>query len=427
MSAIREHKLHNGMTLLCWEQPHLHGLEFGLYLKGGPLYETEDSQGVSHLLEHLCFRRLGELGHDELQQQLNLMGAELDGMTTAEAIVFRLTTLPRNFDTALDLFLQYFALIPWSSDEIAKEKQIILRQIEQEEADFEDAVDQAWRETPSGVYPRMGSAEAISAMDEFTIHNWQRLVFQPQNACLVITGNFSEGMELAAVEAFSALENYTDEPPFEQPVPLGFTLRDGASDLVWDEEGGQASVHLAFDVDEENVFPLAAQALDAVTAGSCSSLLFQALREDEALVAEIESFIQETGAFHRLVIRYDVQQERLVESLLQVFRYLHRLTIYIRSSRLPYLRAQFTAANTLVQDNVSELNELAGWAWVAGDVSRADLDAQESQLEELTAEDLLDAAQTIFKPENLTISLQRDPTIVLGDLRPLLAELRHML
>ena len=427
MSAIHEHQLNNGMTLLCWPQPHLHGIEFGLYLKGGPLYETEDTQGVSHLLEHLCFRGLGGLSHDALQRTLNRFGAEMDGMTTAEAIVFRMTTLPRFFDGALELFLRFFAGTPWTPEEIAAEKQVVLRQIEQAEEDFDTAIDRTWRESPGGVFPQMGTQESVEALDEGTILNWQRLIFQPQNACLVITGNFSEGMELAAVETFSDLRNYTDEPPFEQPVPLGFTLRDAASDLIRDEEGGQASVHLAFDIDEENVIPLCAQVLDAITGGCDDSLLFQALREEDALVAEIESFIQEMGAFHRLVIRYDVRQEYLEESLRKVFMYLHRLTMYVRPIRLNQIRTSFAVQNALAMDSVSELNTLAGWAWVAGDVSRADLDAQASQLADLSAEELLDAAQTIFKPENLVISIQRDPAAVPGDLSGLLAELRDML
>ena len=427
MSAIHERELRNGMTLLCWHQPHLHGVEFGLYLKGGPVYETEDSQGVSHLLEHLCFRGLGGLSHDELQRTLNHLGAELEGMTAAEAIVFRMTVLPHCFNNALELFTRFFARTPWTAEQIAKEKQVVIRQIEQEEEDFDEVVDAAWRETPGGVFPRMGTAESVAALDEFTIFNWQQLVFQPHNACLVITGNFTDGMEDAAVEVFSRMTNYTDEPPFEQPVPLGFTMRDAESDLVMDEEGGQASVHLAFDIDNDVVSPLAAQVLDMATGGSCDSLLFQALREEEALVAEIESFIQETGAFRRLVIRWDVRQEFLVESLRKVFAYLHRLTVYVRPARLDQARTAFTCANTLVQDSVGELNELAGWAWIGGDTSAADLDAQAIQLEDMSSEDLLDAAQTIFKPGNLTISIKRDPTIVAGDLTPLLASLRDVL
>lgn len=429
MSAIREHVLPNGMTILCWHNPYLHGLEMGLYLKGGSIYETVETQGISHLLEHLCFRNLGGLDHEALQRTLNRFGADLDGMTTAEAIVFRLTSLPRFFDGMLDLFTRFFALHPWSPEEIAKEKQIVIRQIETAEEDFDELVDRAWRETPAGVFPRMGTVEAIEALDEDTIWNWQRLIFQPQNACLVLTGNFSIGMENAAIEVFSALPNYTSEPPFEQHVPLGFCMRDEESDMIVDSDApdAQAQVHIAFDIDEENVYPLAARMVDAITAGNDDSLLFQTLREEEALVAEIESYIQEMGQFHRLVIRYDVRQEKLVESLRKVFMYLHRLSMYVRPIRLEQVRSHFSVGHALAQDNISEMNELAGWAWVAGDCSRADLDAQATQLNDLSAEELLDAAQTIFRPENLTISIERDPNAVAENLNKLFAELRAML
>ena len=55
MSAMHEHRLPNGMTLLCCRQAHLHAIEFGLYFKGGTLYENRQNQGVCHLLEHLCW------------------------------------------------------------------------------------------------------------------------------------------------------------------------------------------------------------------------------------------------------------------------------------------------------------------------------------------------------------------------------------
>ena len=429
MSAVREHVLSNGMTILCWHNPYLHGVEMGLYLRAGTIYETEETQGISHLLEHLCFRGLGDLDHEKLQHTLNRFGADLEGMTTAEAIVFRLTSLPRYFDGMLELFTKFFAPNFWSPEDIAKEKEIVLRQIEQAEEDFDELVDRAWRETPAGVFPRMGSAEAIRSLDNDTIWNWQRLVFQPQNACLVLTGNFSIGMEEAAIEVLAGLENYTSEPPFAQHIPLGFCMRDAESDLIIDsaDPDSQAQVHIAFDIDEDNVFPLAARIVDAITAGNDDSILFQTLREEEALVAEIESYIQEMGQFHRLVIRYDVRQEKLVESLRKVFKYLHRLSVYVRPVRLEQVRSHFSVGHALTQDNVSEMNELAGWSWVAGDSSRADLDAQAAQLNDLSAEELLDAAQTIFRPENLVISVERDPEAVQDDMSELFADLRGML
>ena len=427
MSSVHEHSLPNGMTLLCCRQDHLHSLAFGLYLRGGALYENKTTQGVCHLLEHLCFRGLGGLDEDGLNRILDRLGAELDGATYPEGIVFQMRTHPRYFDDALSLFIRFFDGTGWTQEQIDAEKEVVLRQIEAEEEDFDETVNRRFRRTTAGGFPMMGTAESVRAFSRQTLHRWRRLVFQPQNACLCLTGNFSPAMEAAAVEALSELANYTDEPPFSQAVPLGFCMRDSRSDLVTEQEGGQAQVHLAFDLDDDRVFPLVRDVLCAVTGGNDSSLLFQTLREDMALVAEIDSAIESLGMFQRLIIRYEVRQEYLAESLRRVFELLHRLCLYVRPVRLTQTRTQFTENLDFYQDDVWSMNELMGWSWMADDLSRADLDAKRQMFDDLTCEDLLDAAQCIFRPENLTISIERDPAGAPEDLTPLLLELRGML
>ncbi len=114
------------------------------------------------------------------------------------------------------------------------------------------------------------------ALTEADIQLWQEMIFQPQNACLVMTGNFSDGMELAAIEALSELRNTTAQPPFTQSLPIGFCMRDEQSDLLEEVESDFASVQLAFDVDSEQVYPVAAEVLSTITAGNDDSMLFQA-------------------------------------------------------------------------------------------------------------------------------------------------------
>lgn len=427
MSAVHEHLLRNGMTVLCCPQTHLHALSLGLYLKGGTLYENRQNQGICHLLEHLCFRGLGGLDATALNLRMNRMGAELDGATYPEAVVFRLRTHPRYFDDALDLFLRFFADVPWTPEQIDAEKQVVIRQIEQAECDFEEEVNRRWRKTAAGSFPLMGTAERIAAMSAATIRRWQRLVFQPQNACLCLTGNFSPAMEDALVQSCEELANLTEEPPFAQPSPLGMCMRDSRADLVMDEAGGQAKVHLAFDLDEAQVFPLVGEVLSAITGEDNDSLLFQTLREQEALVAEIDSAIEELGMFRRLVIRYDVRQERLEESLRKVFELLRRLRMYVRPARMDETRMRFTQNLVFYQDDAEGMNDLMGWSALAGDLSRCDLDAQAQMYNDLTCEDLLDAAQSVFRPENLVISIQRDPAQSPKTLKPLLLTLRNTL
>lgn len=427
MSAIHEHQLQNGMTVLCSPQTHLHSMEFSLFLKGGSLYENRQNQGVCHLLEHLCFRGLGKWDAEGINRLMARFGAELDGATYPEGIVFRLKTHPRFFDEVLELFLAFFADTPWTQEMIDAEKEVVIRQIEQEDVDFDEEVARRYRKTSAGSFAMMGTAEGVRDMSAATIRRWQRLLFQPQNACLCIAGNVSMGMETAACDAFGELENHSDEAPFQQTVPLGFCMRDSRSDLILDEEGGQAKVHLAFDLDDDRVFPLAGEVLNAITAGNSDSLLFQTLREEQALVAEIDSSMEEMGMFRRLVIRYDVRQEHLTDSLKAVFGLLVRLKMYIRPARLTQTRMQFTDNLQFYLDDVSGLADLMGWSWMADDLSRCDLDAQAQMYDDLTCEDLLDAAQSVFRPENLTISIQRDPACTPKNLKPLLGTLREML
>ncbi len=427
MSAIHEHTLPNGMTLLCWPQRHLHGLEFGLYVKGGPLYESEETQGISNLVEHLCFRALGGLNREGLLRELNRFGTSLDASTYAEGLVFRLKCLPRFFDAALDLFLRFFAQIPWTPEQIEAEKQVVLRQMEME--GDEDLFDRAFldfRLTENGAYPPLGTPETLAAFTPEDIRRWQQLLFQPQNACLVMTGNFSDGMERAAIEGLAELKNTSPQPPFTQVLPIGFCMRDHQSDLLEEIDGDFASVQISFDIDSEQVYPVTAEVLSTITAGNDDSMLFQALREEQALVAEIESQIMHMGQFSRLVIRYDVRQEWLRDTLTKVFAYLHRLSMYVRPVRLNQLRTQFTTNNAMLCDDTAALNDRLGWAWMSGDTAQADLDAAAAQYNELTAEELLDAAQTVFRPENLSIAIQHDPNMT-GDLAPLLLQLRNML
>ena len=40
MASIHEHTLSNGMQLLCCPLPHLHSIEFGVYLRGGHCMKT---------------------------------------------------------------------------------------------------------------------------------------------------------------------------------------------------------------------------------------------------------------------------------------------------------------------------------------------------------------------------------------------------
>ena len=150
--------------------------------------------------------------------------------------------------------------------------------------------------------------------------------------------------------------------------------------------------------------------MSAITGENDSSLLFQTLREEEALVAEIDSSIEEMGMFRRLVISYDVEQELLEKSLREVFDLLRRLTQYVRPVRLDTMPDAVHGQSGIlsrrrIRDERPDGLELSGRRSRPGRLGHKGADV----LEDMTCEDLLDAAQSVFRPENLCLSIQRGP------------------
>lgn len=427
MAAYQEIRLDNGLTICAYQLPHLHSLEMGVYFKGGTLYENRANQGISHLLEHLCFRNLNGIPMQQLYRRLDDIGAELDGTTYPEAVVFNLRVVPRHFDDAFDLMLRLFAPGRWTQEEIAAEKQVVLRQIEAKYPTFSEDVKTFYWRTKAGAFLGMGTAKSVEAMTSALIHQWKGKIFRPANACFVLTGNFSDGMLKKAAEVLGALP---DKGPslFEQPLPMDFCMRDSRSDVLMESQEDLAQVHLSFDIDASLVHGACVNMLAFLTGGAASSPLFLELREKRALVGDISAQVLEVGSFRRLAIDYEAAQEKLTGTLEAVFAILSRLRTYVSQEQLDRVRAYFTDNEWMDLDDVEAMNETLGFAWLFGSSEECEVETRMRMHMDLTAIDMLDAAQAVFRPETLCCFIERDPKKVSSrTLRHTLQKCREML
>ena len=61
----------NGIRIYSYPNPHLHSFCIALYVKAGCLYEPEEDNGITHLLEHLVFRNIDKK-MDEIEDNVNI-------------------------------------------------------------------------------------------------------------------------------------------------------------------------------------------------------------------------------------------------------------------------------------------------------------------------------------------------------------------
>ena len=104
---------------------HTHSCVAGLYFHGGNIVENRENRGISHLLEHMIFRRLDTLKMKELYRNLNRQGFNLRGFTNEKMIGFYIQTPPEKINDAADLLLKILHKYDYTEEEVEAEKRVV--------------------------------------------------------------------------------------------------------------------------------------------------------------------------------------------------------------------------------------------------------------------------------------------------------------
>ncbi len=411
MPSYQEMTLENQMQVFSYSLPHLHSIEAALYFKAGSLYEQGDCYGISHLLQHMCLRNLNGIEKKELISRLDAIGASLEGHVFPEAIVFSMRFSPQFFDKAMEIFGQFFAGGTWSEKEIADEKAIVLRQLENEDPDFWlDIREHYWRTEPQP-HSLRGSIPSVKEITSAQLHNFKKEVLHPGNSSFVLTGNFSKGMLHTAYELFN---QWSGKGPstFEQPLPFNFGYRDEKNDVYIENHGHKGHVHLSFDINDELLFPICVDVLNTIVGEGPGSALYVSLRDRLALTDEVRSTIEEIGAFRRFVIEFSLPNSQLLEGIEATFQEIYKLTQHISSRKINRTKIYFEDNASFLIDDVSKVNRRLGWGFLSQRIEEVDPETRQQMYRDVSSEDLLEAAQTVFRRENLCCYLSYNPAIL---------------
>ena len=184
-------KLDNSMNV------HLHKIEnvkyvnFLIYFKAGLVYEPINKVGITHLLEHMLFRGLGDYDFENLEKLFNNMGTEVYGKTGYNYMSLSFSVLSSNIDVAIQYFGQLFTKPMWTKDDLKKEKEIIKHEIAIKGTKFSKRIN-ALYDNPILNKSVLGVVSVINriSLDDVLVHYTN--VINPANATLFISGDISD-------------------------------------------------------------------------------------------------------------------------------------------------------------------------------------------------------------------------------------------
>ena len=126
---FRSHTLPNGLEILAEVNDDAHSESVGFFVRTGSRDETDDVAGVSHFLEHMCFKGTPRRSADDVNREFDEIGAHYNAFTSEECTVYYASVLPEYQEASIDILADIMRP-SLRQDDFDMEKKVILEEIQ---------------------------------------------------------------------------------------------------------------------------------------------------------------------------------------------------------------------------------------------------------------------------------------------------------
>jgi predicted Zn-dependent peptidase len=216
--------LPNGIRVVTAQLPRSGSVSVTVGIVCGSRYEAEAQSGISHVLEHMCFRGSERWPSSFLlTSAIEEVGGTLDGYTHREATAYY-SRLPRPYlRRALEVILDMVRRPRLTADEFEVERGVVMEEIHQDEnasaVVAEEALDSLlWPGHPLSRAP-VGTETAVQAMTVQDVRAYWQRYYAPGNVIVSVAGDVDHDDVVRAVSDLSA--GWANEPsPAQDANPL---------------------------------------------------------------------------------------------------------------------------------------------------------------------------------------------------------------
>ncbi|MGH7145538.1 MAG: M16 family metallopeptidase [Planctomycetota bacterium] len=314
--------LDNGLRVAWEHDPSMHSLALGFLVHTGGRDETPELDGVSHFLEHMCFKGSVKRNYEQVNLDFDRIGSEYNAFTSEEVTFYYIFAVKSEQQAALDQMVDLMRPALRLED-FTMEKNVILEEIamylDQLEAVARDRMMlNAYKGAPLATNV-IGTRDSVSALTRDQMQAYFDRRYVARNITFVVSGNFDRDGLLKSLTEQTAGWPSGEATVRRKPAP---TRIHPGRDVTVSKRFQKQVVEIAFPAPacdpahekEEFTGSIVAEALGSVN----SRLYWNLVRKGHALQASasLQSFT-DSGMFAVYAI---CMPEKLaeVESLLRV-------------------------------------------------------------------------------------------------------------
>lgn len=400
-------KLKNGLRVITVPMKDNPTVTVLVLVETGSKYETKAKNGISHFLEHMCFKGT------EKRPSAHAISAELDGLgsqsnafTGQEYTGYYAKSDAKHFKQIFDIVSDVYLNSTFPEAEIEKEKGVIVEEINMYEDMPQRHVQDVFMELLYGNQPAgwniAGTRENVRTMTRKDFVEYKKAHYVPKATTVIVAGKVSEKEVAKEIErVFGSLKSTAKSTKGKtKDVQLKPAV------LISHKQSDQTHLVLgvrSFDTyDKRNT---ALMMLGTILGGGMSSRLFIKLREELGVAYYVRAgndTYSDHGAFQ---ISAGVSNTRVQEVIGEILKECARFkTELVEKAELEKAREY------LIGNMKLELESSDAWASYFGgqEVMHKKIQSPEeieAKIRKVTAVDIQKVAQEIFVNKNLNLAL----------------------
>ncbi len=203
-----DHRLANGLTVLCEPIAHVESVAAGIWVACGSRHEAAGEEGLAHFLEHMLFKGTERRSARDIAREIEDVGGHLDAHTGRDHTAYYGRVLGDDIERLLDLVADMLTAPTLADDEIAREREVVLQEIAEiedtpEELVFDRVQWVAFRDQALG-RPVLGTRESVRRFDAAMLRRFMSRGYGMEGAVLSIAGSVDPDRLLPRIEALFA-------------------------------------------------------------------------------------------------------------------------------------------------------------------------------------------------------------------------------
>lgn len=301
LMQVRQTRLPNGVRVITSTMPQVQSVSLGVWTGTGARHEEARESGISHFIEHLLFKGTRRRSALEISQAIEGRGGNLNAFTQEEATCYYARVPSPHTWIGLDVLTDMFRNALLKSDDIVKERKVIIEEImmyrdQPHHLVNEKLIEAIWPGHPLG-RPISGTPESLNSLKRADLVRFIRERYVPAATVVAFAGKVDHDQCVQHVErSLGGLR------PASVPRCKAFTSAVKQNRSVFHQKPIEQS-HLSigfrlFGHRDTRRYPL--RVMNAILGENSSSRLYQVVREKHGMAYAVHStfwLFDDTGAF----------------------------------------------------------------------------------------------------------------------------------